>query len=110
LGRRRPPYGVRRPCEIRPDCDRRSVARARLLREDPDNDAVLALPKYESCAWAVGIALIWADLVLPIPQTAVIAALGDIYGTLRPPAAAASGSDASGLPEHPLLSSIEPTL
>jgi hypothetical protein len=74
------------------------------------NDAVLALPKYESCTWAVGIALIWADLVLPIPQTAVIAALGNIYGTLRPPAAAASGSDASGLPEHPLLSSIEPTL
>jgi uncharacterized membrane protein YdjX (TVP38/TMEM64 family) len=30
----------------------------------------------------VGIALIWADLVLPIPQTAVIAALGIIYGTL----------------------------
>ena len=29
-----------------------------------------------------GIALIWADLVLPIPQTAVIAALGIIYGTL----------------------------
>jgi uncharacterized membrane protein YdjX (TVP38/TMEM64 family) len=46
------------------------------------NDAVLALRKYESWAWAVGIALIWADLVLPIPQTAVIAALGLIYGTL----------------------------
>jgi uncharacterized membrane protein YdjX (TVP38/TMEM64 family) len=46
------------------------------------NDAVLALRKYESRAWAVGIALIWADLVLPIPQTAVIAALGIIYGTL----------------------------
>lgn len=30
----------------------------------------------------MGIALIWADLVLPIPQTAVIAALGIIYGTL----------------------------
>jgi hypothetical protein len=48
------------------------------------NDAVLALRKYQSWTWAVGIALIWADLVLPIPQTAVIAALGDIYGTLRP--------------------------
>jgi uncharacterized membrane protein YdjX (TVP38/TMEM64 family) len=46
------------------------------------NDAVLALRKYESFAWAVGMALIWADLVLPIPQTAVIAALGIIYGTL----------------------------
>ncbi len=46
------------------------------------NDAVLTLRQYESWAWAVGIALIWADLVLPIPQTAVIAALGIIYGTL----------------------------
>jgi uncharacterized membrane protein YdjX (TVP38/TMEM64 family) len=46
------------------------------------NDAVLALREYERWAWAVGIALIWADLVLPIPQTAVIAALGIIYGTL----------------------------
>lgn len=46
------------------------------------NDALLTLRKYESWAWAVGIALIWADVVLPVPQTAVIAALGIIYGTL----------------------------
>ena len=46
------------------------------------NDAVLRLREYESWAWALGIALIWADVVLPIPQTAVIAALGVIYGTL----------------------------
>ena len=46
------------------------------------NDAVLVLRKYESWAWALGIALIWADLVLPVPQTAVIAALGIVYGTL----------------------------
>jgi uncharacterized membrane protein YdjX (TVP38/TMEM64 family) len=46
------------------------------------NDAVLTLRKYESWAWAAGAALIWADLVLPISQTAVIAALGIIYGTL----------------------------
>jgi len=46
------------------------------------NDAVLVLRKYESWAWALGIALILADLVLPVPQTAVIAALGIIYGTL----------------------------
>jgi uncharacterized membrane protein YdjX (TVP38/TMEM64 family) len=30
----------------------------------------------------VGIALICADVVLPVPQAAVIAALGIIYGTL----------------------------
>jgi uncharacterized membrane protein YdjX (TVP38/TMEM64 family) len=45
-------------------------------------DAVLTLREYESWAWALGIALIWADLVLPVPQTAVIAALGILYGTL----------------------------
>ena len=44
------------------------------------NNAVLALRQYEAWAWAVGIALIWADLVLPVPQTVVIAALGIIYG------------------------------
>ncbi|TXL69189.1 VTT domain-containing protein [Vineibacter terrae] len=46
------------------------------------SDAVLRLREHQGWAWAVGIALIWADLVLPIPQTAVIAALGIIYGTL----------------------------
>jgi uncharacterized membrane protein YdjX (TVP38/TMEM64 family) len=46
------------------------------------SDAVLTLRQYEGWAWAVGIALIWADLVLPIPQAAVIAALGITYGTL----------------------------
>ena len=45
-------------------------------------DAVLALREYGSWAWAVGIVLIWSDVLLPIPQTAVIAALGIIYGTL----------------------------
>jgi uncharacterized membrane protein YdjX (TVP38/TMEM64 family) len=46
------------------------------------NNAVLTLRQYENWAWALGIALIWADVVLPVPQTAVIAALGIIYGTL----------------------------
>jgi uncharacterized membrane protein YdjX (TVP38/TMEM64 family) len=40
------------------------------------------LQKYDAWAWAVGITLIWADLVLPVPQTVVIAALGIIYGTV----------------------------
>ena len=46
------------------------------------NDFVLMLRKYDDWAWAVGIALIWADLVLPVPQTVVITALGIIYGTV----------------------------
>jgi uncharacterized membrane protein YdjX (TVP38/TMEM64 family) len=46
------------------------------------HDAIMTLRHYDNWAWAVGIVLIWADLVLPVPQTAVIAALGIIYGTL----------------------------
>lgn len=46
------------------------------------NDAVLTLRDHGGWAWALGIALIWADVILPVPQTAVIAALGIIYGTL----------------------------
>ena len=46
------------------------------------SDAVLTLREYKGWAWAVGIALICADVVLPVPQAAVIAALGIIYGTL----------------------------
>ena len=46
------------------------------------NDALLMLRKYDAWAWAVGIALIWADLVLPVPQTVVITALGIVYGAV----------------------------
>ncbi len=55
---------------------------ARIPTDQDANDAVSMLRDYGSWAWAVGIALIWADLVLPVPQTAVIAALGIIYGTV----------------------------
>jgi uncharacterized membrane protein YdjX (TVP38/TMEM64 family) len=55
---------------------------ATLPTPEEANDAVQMLRDYERWAWALGIALIWADLVLPIPQTAVIAALGILYGTL----------------------------
>jgi uncharacterized membrane protein YdjX (TVP38/TMEM64 family) len=54
----------------------------RMPTAEEANGAVLTLRQYESWAWAVGIALIWADVVLPVPQTSVIAALGIIYGTL----------------------------
>ena len=55
---------------------------ARIPTPQEANDAVLTLRTHESWAWALGIVLIWGDVVLPIPQTAVIAALGIIYGTL----------------------------
>jgi uncharacterized membrane protein YdjX (TVP38/TMEM64 family) len=53
---------------------------AHIPTSEEAGDAVMALRQYGSWAWAVGIALIWVDLVLPIPQTAVIAALGIAYG------------------------------
>jgi uncharacterized membrane protein YdjX (TVP38/TMEM64 family) len=55
---------------------------ARIPTPQDANDAVFMLREYDSWAWALGIALIWADLVLPVPQTAVIAALGIIYGAV----------------------------
>ena len=55
---------------------------ARVPTAEAANAAVLRLREYDSWAWALGIALIWADVVLPVPQTVVIAALGIIYGTL----------------------------
>jgi uncharacterized membrane protein YdjX (TVP38/TMEM64 family) len=55
---------------------------ARIPTPQEANDAVLTLRQYDRWAWAAGIALIWADLLLPVPQTAVIAALGILYGTL----------------------------
>jgi uncharacterized membrane protein YdjX (TVP38/TMEM64 family) len=44
--------------------------------------AVVMLRQYDAWAWAAGIVLIWADVVLPVPQTVVIAGLGIIYGTV----------------------------
>ena len=67
------------------------------------NDAVLRLQEYESWAWALGIALIWADLVLPIPQTAVIAALGIIYGALLGGLLGSLGLITSGLLGYVLM-------
>lgn len=54
---------------------------ARLPTPEEANNAVLAIRDFGRWAWAVGIVLIWVDLALPVPQTAVIAALGIIYGT-----------------------------
>jgi uncharacterized membrane protein YdjX (TVP38/TMEM64 family) len=67
------------------------------------NDAVLMLQKYNAWAWAVGIALIWADLVLPVPQTVVIAALGTIYGTVLGGLLGSAGLITSGLLGYALM-------
>jgi uncharacterized membrane protein YdjX (TVP38/TMEM64 family) len=55
-----------------------AVARMATL-EDADASADL-LEGVRAWAWAVGVALIVADLVLPVPQASVLTALGVIYG------------------------------
>lgn len=67
------------------------------------NEAVLALQKYERWAWALGIALLWADLLLPIPQTSIIAALGIVYGPWFGGAVGSFGLITSGLIGYGLM-------
>jgi uncharacterized membrane protein YdjX (TVP38/TMEM64 family) len=67
------------------------------------NNAVSTLQRYKTWGWAIGIALIWADLVLPIPQAAVIAALGIIYGTLLGGLLGSLGLTTSGLLGYVLM-------
>jgi uncharacterized membrane protein YdjX (TVP38/TMEM64 family) len=58
------------------------AACAALPTPEDANDALSMLRQHRSWAWALGIVLLWADVVLPVPQTAVIAALGIVYGAL----------------------------
>jgi uncharacterized membrane protein YdjX (TVP38/TMEM64 family) len=53
---------------------------ARLATLDDAQSSTDLLSRSDSWAWAVGILLILADLVLPVPQASVITALGAIYG------------------------------
>jgi uncharacterized membrane protein YdjX (TVP38/TMEM64 family) len=50
-----------------------------------------------SWAWAAGIGLLAADLVLPVPGTVVMSALGLVYGVLLGGLVAAAGSMVAGL-------------
>jgi uncharacterized membrane protein YdjX (TVP38/TMEM64 family) len=53
---------------------------ARLATLDDAEASTDLLSHLDNWAWAVGILLILAHLVLPIPQASVITALGAIYG------------------------------
>lgn len=55
------------------------------------------LASYGTYAWAGGIGLLIADLALPVPTTAVMAALGIVYGPVLGGLVATLGSVASGL-------------
>jgi len=76
---------------------------ARIPTPQDANDAVFMLREYDSWAWALGITLIWADLVLPVPQAAVIAALGIIYGTVIGGLLGSVGLISSGLLGYGLM-------
>lgn len=64
------------------------------------------LEGYGSWAWAVGLGMLVADLFLPIPGTAVMSALGYIYGWLAGGLIAAAGSVLSGLVAYGLCRAI----
>lgn len=68
--------------------------------------AVDWLRGYGLWAWAAGIALLGLDLVLPIPATAVMAALGFIYGPLAGGLIGAAGSILSGAIGYGLCRSL----
>jgi uncharacterized membrane protein YdjX (TVP38/TMEM64 family) len=57
-----------------------SGAIARLATLDDAEASTALLSHLDTWAWATGILLILADLVLPVPQASVITALGAIYG------------------------------
>jgi uncharacterized membrane protein YdjX (TVP38/TMEM64 family) len=60
-------------------------------------DATIAwLSGSRSWAWAAGIALLAADLVLPLPGTIIMAGLGYVYGPLVGGLISAAGSILSG--------------
>ncbi len=54
------------------------------------------LRRYGAWTWAVGLGLLMADLVLPIPATAVISALGFVYGRLLGGLVGSAGSVLAG--------------
>jgi uncharacterized membrane protein YdjX (TVP38/TMEM64 family) len=75
----------------------------RLPSAQEADDALLTLRRYDDWAWAAGILLIIVDVVLPIPQTAVISALGMLYGTMLGALFGAIGLIAGGLLGYGLM-------
>ncbi len=59
-------------------------------------------------AWVAGIALIASDVVLPVPSTAVMAALGIIYGPVLGGLISAAGSMTAGMLGYGLCRAIGP--
>ena len=70
--------------------------------------AVRWLRDYGPWGWLAGIALLISDLVLPVPATAVIGALGYVYGFAVGGAVGALGSFLSGVVAYALTRWIGP--
>ncbi len=60
-------------------------------------DYQLWLASVRPYAWAIGIALIVGDLILPVPTTTVVATMGTLYGTFVGGLIGAVGSVLAGL-------------
>ena len=64
---------------------------------DLQNTSAVLIKPGRAWAWVVGVALLLLDLVLPIPGTIVMSALGFIYGPFAGGIVAGAGSMLSGL-------------
>lgn len=64
------------------------------------------LSSYGRYAWAIAVALLILDLILPIPTSAIMAALGMIYGPLLGGTIAALGSITAGLTGYGLCRAL----
>lgn len=70
--------------------------------------AITWLTRYDEWAWFAGIALLMLDFLLPVPGTAVMAALGYVYGAVKGGLIASSGSFLSGLVAYSVCRFVGP--
>ena len=59
--------------------------------------SVELMRRYGAWAWAVGVLLICSDLILPVPASSVMAALGIVYGPVLGGIVGGAGSSLAGL-------------
>jgi uncharacterized membrane protein YdjX (TVP38/TMEM64 family) len=67
-----------------------------LLATFSQQGSVAWLNKYGSWAWAAAVILLMGDILLPLPATLIMSALGYIYGTLAGGLISATGSFMAG--------------
>ena len=65
-----------------------------MFNMESSKELFLEMPLY---GWLAGIALLISDIVLPVPATGIMAALGAVYGVLAGTLVSVTGSAAAGL-------------